>query len=97
MVCLLLALQWGGSTYAWSNWRIILLFLFFGLLGFAFAAVQIYMPETASIPPRIITQRSVFLAVCFTFFLAGSMLSLVYYLPIWCKPRVAPDAVHMIR
>lgn len=85
VVCLLLALQWGGAAYAWSNWRIIVLFVFFGLLGASFAAVQIYMPDTASVPPRIITQRTVFFATSFTFFLAGSMLCLVYYLPIWCK------------
>ncbi|KAL1879708.1 hypothetical protein Daus18300_001545 [Diaporthe australafricana] len=83
VVCLLLALQWGGSTYAWANWRIILLFVLFGVLGLAFAAVQTIMPDTASIPPRIIKQRTVFFAVSFTFFLAGSMLMLVYYLPIW--------------
>ncbi|KAJ0115293.1 hypothetical protein J7T55_012569 [Diaporthe amygdali] len=83
VVCLLLALQWGGSTYAWSNWRTILLFVLFGVLGLAFAAVQIIMPNTASIPPRIIKQRTVLFAVCFTFFIAGSMLMLVYYMPIW--------------
>lgn len=85
VVCLLLALQWGGATYAWANWRIILLFVLCGVLALAFAAVQILMPDTASIPPRIIKQRSVLFAVCFTFFIAGSMLMLVYYLPIWCK------------
>lgn len=85
VVCLLLALQWGGSSYAWANWRIILLFVLFGVLGFAFAAVQTTMPDIASIPPRIIKQRTVFFAVSFTFFIAGSMLMLVYYLPIWCK------------
>lgn len=85
VVCLLLALQWGGATYAWANWRVILLFVLFGVLGLAFAAVQILMPDTASIPPRIIKQRSVLFGVWFTFFIAGSMLMLVYYLPIWCK------------
>lgn len=85
IVCLLLALQWGGSTYPWNSWRIILLFVFFGVLAIAFSIVQILTPETASIPVRLITQRSVFLATCFTFFIAGSMLMLVYYLPIWCK------------
>ena len=89
VVCLLLALQWGGSTYAWSNWRIIFLFVFFGVLGAIFAGVQIKMPDTASIPPRIITQRTIFFATSFTFWLSGSMLTLVYYLPIWCKSRPA--------
>ncbi|KAK3044383.1 MFS sugar transporter, partial [Coniosporium uncinatum] len=26
VICLLLALQWGGSKYPWGNWRIIILF-----------------------------------------------------------------------
>lgn len=85
VVCLLLALQMGGSSYPWGSWRIILLFGFFGVLAICFAIVQILTPETASIPGRIITQRSVFFATSFTFFIAGSMLMLVYYLPIWCK------------
>lgn len=83
IVCLLLALQWGGSIYAWNSWHIIVLFVVFGILFVAFAIVQILTPDTASIPVRIITQRSVFLATMFTFFIAGSMLMLVYYLPIW--------------
>lgn len=96
VVCLLLALQWGGSTYAWGSWRIILLFGFFGVLAICFAIVQIMTPETASIPVRIITQRSVFFATSFTFFIAGSMLMLVYYLPIWCKsPRSRQVAVSL--
>lgn len=83
VVCLLLALQWGGSTYAWNNWRIILMFVLFAVLAIAFAAVQIFLPETATVPGRIITQRSVAFGASFSFFLAGSMLMLVYYLPIW--------------
>lgn len=94
VVCLLLALQWGGSAYAWGNWRIIVLFIFFGGLGLSFAAVQVYMPDTASIPPRLITQRTVILATSFTFWLSGSMLMLVYYLPIWCKSRLHAPALY---
>jgi MFS family permease len=41
VVCLLLALQWGGSTYAWSDPRIIILWVLFGLLMIVFAAVQV--------------------------------------------------------
>ncbi|KAF3042588.1 hypothetical protein E8E11_004187 [Didymella keratinophila] len=36
IICLLLALQWGGTTYAWSSWRIILLLVTFPLLFGAF-------------------------------------------------------------
>jgi hypothetical protein len=85
VVCLFIAFQWGGSTYEWDEWRIVLLLVVFALCTAAFIAVQILKPETASVPPRVIMQRSVAFGTGFTFFLAGSMLMLVYYVPVWCK------------
>ncbi|KAK5636418.1 hypothetical protein RRF57_012131 [Xylaria bambusicola] len=85
IVTLLIALQWGGSTYAWSNWRIILLFVLFGVLLFAFGAVQVYLPKTATVPVRIIRRRSILAATVFMFALAGSFLMAIYYLPLWCR------------
>lgn len=85
IVCLLLALQWGGSTYAWNNGRIIALFVLFGVLMMAFVSVQILMPETATIPARIITQRSILASTIFTFCGVGSMMMTIYFMPIWCK------------
>ncbi|KAF2968951.1 hypothetical protein GQX73_g4595 [Xylaria multiplex] len=83
IVTLLIALQWGGSTYAWSNWRIIILFVFFGVLLIAFCAVQVYLPKTATVPVRVIRRRSIWAATLFMFALAGSFLMAIYYLPIW--------------
>ncbi|KAJ2972132.1 hypothetical protein NUW58_g9247 [Xylaria curta] len=83
IVSLLIALQWGGSTYAWSNWRIIVLFGFFGILLIGFVAVQIFLPNTATVPVRIIRRRSIWAATVFMFALAGSFLMAIYYLPIW--------------
>ena len=40
IVCLLLALQWGGSTYPWRNSKVWGLFLGFGLLIAVFIALQ---------------------------------------------------------
>jgi len=85
VVCLFIAFQWGGSTYEWNEWRIILLLVIFAACTAAFVAVQILKPDTASVPPKVITQRSVAFGTGFTFFLAGSMLMLVYYVPVWCK------------
>lgn len=84
-VALLLALQWGGSTYAWSNWVTVMLLGIFTSCTIAFIASQMLKPDVAMVPPRVITQRSVAFGTSFTFFLAGSMLMLVYYTPIWCK------------
>ncbi|KAE8312999.1 major facilitator superfamily domain-containing protein [Aspergillus transmontanensis] len=83
IVSLLLALQWGGSTYSWSNSRVIALFVLFGVLILLFAAVQILRPETATIPARVITQRSMFCAALYTLFISSSMILMVYFLPIW--------------
>ncbi|UKZ47076.1 hypothetical protein TrVGV298_001290 [Trichoderma virens] len=82
-LCLLLALQWGGSKYDWSNWRIIFLFIMFGLTAIAFAIVQIKMPETASLPPKVITQRTMLAATFYMLFVAGAMMLLVYFIPLW--------------
>ncbi|KAG2161546.1 MFS transporter [Aureobasidium pullulans] len=59
IICLLLALQWGGSTYPWSSGRVIALFVVFGVLLAIFVSIQFYVGEKATIPPRIIKQRSV--------------------------------------
>ncbi|KAI0485983.1 MFS general substrate transporter [Xylaria cf. heliscus] len=83
IVTLLIALQWGGSTYKWSNWRIILLFVLFGVLLIAFGAVQVFLPKTATVPVRIIRRRSILAASVFMFALAGSFLMAIYYLPLW--------------
>ncbi len=41
MTCLVLALQWGGSVYPWSNPRVWGLLLGFGLLTILFIGLQI--------------------------------------------------------
>ncbi|OTA52369.1 MFS general substrate transporter [Hypoxylon sp. EC38] len=82
-ICLLLALQWGGSTYAWNNGRIIALLVVAGILILGFILVQIFLPKTATIPPRVFMQRSIF-AGFFTALCVGShSMIFTYYLPIW--------------
>lgn len=44
-VCLLLALQWGGSTYAWSDSKVWGCLLGFGLIMLAFITLQIYLQD----------------------------------------------------
>ncbi|OJJ44953.1 hypothetical protein ASPZODRAFT_153281 [Penicilliopsis zonata CBS 506.65] len=83
VVCLLLALQWGGNKYPWNNSRIIGLFIGFGLLTIIFAYSQIKLGERATLPPRILKQRSVAASLTFGLFFGGSFFLLVYYLPIF--------------
>jgi len=58
-VCLLLGLQWGGSVYRWDEWPIVMLFGIAATATVGFIAVRIIKPDTAMVPPKIITQRSV--------------------------------------
>ncbi|KAH7035706.1 major facilitator superfamily domain-containing protein [Microdochium trichocladiopsis] len=83
VVSLLLALQWGGSKFAWDSWRIILLLCLFGAGMIAFGTVQVLMPKTATVPVTIITRRSIFAGAVFMFCLAGSMLLIIFFLPLW--------------
>ncbi|KAI1758687.1 MFS general substrate transporter [Hypoxylon sp. FL1150] len=94
IVCLLLVLQWGGSTYEWNSWRIILLLVLFVVLFLVFASIQVYMPNTATVPARIITQRSIAAAALFMFALSAAMMMTIYYLPLWFQVIQGVSAVH---
>jgi len=83
VVCLLLALQWGGTKYAWSEGRIIALFVVFGILIIGFIGVQFWRQDSATVPPRIVKQRSIWSACWFAFCLGGYFFLLIYYLPIY--------------
>ncbi|EMC94196.1 hypothetical protein BAUCODRAFT_36667 [Baudoinia panamericana UAMH 10762] len=93
IVCLLIALQWGGSVYEYSNWRMIILYLFFGLLLVGFVLVQIFMQNVATIPARVIRNRSMIFGMLHTFCVSACMLSLTYFLPIWFQAIKGTSAV----
>jgi MFS family permease len=90
MVCLVLALQWGGSTYEWKSWRIIVLWVVFGLTAIVFGIIQVKMPKTASLPVKVITQRTMLAGAGYMVLFAGAMFLCIYYLPLWCMS--SPDS-----
>ena len=79
VVSLLLALQWGGAKYPWSNGRIIGLFVVFGVLIIGFIAVQIWKGERATVPPRIFMNRTVWACAWFGAMLGAAFFVMVYY------------------
>lgn len=82
IVCLLLALQWGGVTYSWKNSKVWGCLLGFFLLICTFTAIQLYKGETATIPPRILLkQRTVLACAIFSVFLSMGLYVHIYYLP----------------
>jgi hypothetical protein len=83
VVCLLLVLQWGGVQYPWNSARVIALLVLSGVLLIAFVIIQIHLGESATVPPRIIKQRSVAAGFFYTFCFGASMMVMVYFVPVW--------------
>ena len=94
MVCLILALQWGGSSYAWSSPKIIGLLATFSVLFITFVIVEALTPETAMAPTRVVLNRSVAGSMTFMFLLSGGMMSVIYYLTVWFQVVKGDSAMH---
>jgi MFS family permease len=78
IICLLIALQWGGTRYPWSNGRIIVLLIVFAVLITIFIIVQIYNKENATVPPRIISQRSMAFGSWYIFSVSNSRVWIIF-------------------
>ncbi|KAI0399016.1 MFS general substrate transporter [Xylaria palmicola] len=94
VISLLLALQWGGTTYPWSNGRIIGLFVVFGVLLVAFLFIQWHQQENATVPPRIFRNRTVMAGSFFAFSVGSAFFLFVYYIPIWFQAVQGVSAVN---
>lgn len=93
VTCLLLVLQWGGKEYPWNDGRIIGLLVGFGLLTVVFIGTQIWLGEKATLPPRIISQRTVASCCAFVVLFGGSAYLFMYYLPIFFQSIRGSSAI----
>ncbi|EUC27724.1 hypothetical protein COCCADRAFT_110934 [Bipolaris zeicola 26-R-13] len=83
LVCLSLALQWGGTKYKWGDGRVVALLVVFGVLFLSASGHQYWKGEKALFPTRLLRQRgfllSLFNGLCF----GGVQYAALYYLPTW--------------
>ncbi len=93
IICLLLALQWGGVTYSWANARVIVLLVLAGVLFVIFVVVQWWKGDNATVPGRIYVNRSIIAGSWFSFCNGGAMQTLFYFLPIWFQAIKHASAV----
>ncbi|KAI2616306.1 MFS general substrate transporter [Hypoxylon sp. NC1633] len=93
VVCLCLALQWGGFTYSWNDGRIIALLVIAFVLLVAFIFIQIWRPERAMVPPRVFIQRSIASGFFVSCGIGAHQTLLLYYLPIWFQAIEGDSAV----
>lgn len=94
LICILLALQYGGVTHAWNSSLVIGLLVGFGVLSAALVAAELWQGERAMLTPRIMRQRAVWSNGLWGFFITGAYFVTLYYLPIYFQSidNVSPIA-----
>jgi len=93
IVCLLLAMQWGGAEYPWNSARIIGLFCGAGAMLILFAGIQLWKGEGAILPPRLFRDRNILFAMAFAFCFGGAIFPLIYYLALYFQAIQGVTAV----
>jgi MFS family permease len=83
IICLLLAIQFGGKEYSWSSGVVIALFVLAGVFGTAFVGFSIWRGEKGTLPPSIVTQRSVLSGAIASIGIGSVLVLFAFYLPIW--------------
>lgn len=94
IVSLVLALQWGGSTYPWSAPKIIGLLVTFAVLFVVFMIYEVMTPKTAMVPHKVLMNRSIAGCMLYIFLLYGAMISIIYFLTIWFQAAKGYTAQH---
>lgn len=79
--------------YPWNNVRIIILFVLSGVLAIAFAAFQIWRKDDATIPPRIILQRSIASGTVFSLCVGEAFISMLYAMSFWFQAVKGTTAI----
>jgi len=93
IVCLILALQWGGTSYAWSSPRVIGLLVTFAITMVIFLIIEYLTPSTAMVPFRILLDRSVGSSMLYMILISGAMMSIIYYLTIFFQAAQSQSAL----
>ncbi|KAJ5343676.1 major facilitator superfamily domain-containing protein [Penicillium brevicompactum] len=95
IICLIFALQWGGSSYPWDSARIIALFVVSGVTFIVFLGIQAWQKDRATIPLRLMKNRNVWGAAWYGACISSAIFVFTYYLPIWfqaIKNKSATDS-----
>lgn len=79
IISLLLALQWGGTKYAWGSGQIIGLLVAFGVLILVFMGVQWRVGDRATVPPRLIKNRNIWGSAFYAIAIGAAFYILTYY------------------
>ncbi|TDZ34007.1 Efflux pump aflT [Colletotrichum spinosum] len=93
IICLLLALQWGGTEYPWKSATIIGLIVGFGLMTIIFIGIQFWQGDQGTLPPYLFKNRNVVCAMLFACFFGAAFFPLIYYLSLYFQAIQGVSAV----
>ncbi|CAI0654594.1 unnamed protein product [Colletotrichum noveboracense] len=93
IVCLLLALQWGGAEYPWKSAKIVGLFVGFCLMIIIFIGIQLWQGDKGTLPPYLFKNRNVVCAMLFACFFGAAFFPLIYYLSLYFQAIQGVSAV----
>ncbi|TNY20768.1 major facilitator superfamily domain-containing protein [Rhodotorula diobovata] len=83
----ILGLTWGGSTYSWSSFRV-LVPLILGLVGMvAFMLIERSFVKYPTVPFDILAHRNAILGYFATFLHSVAVLGVIYWLPVYFQMR----------
>jgi predicted MFS family arabinose efflux permease len=83
IICLILALQWGGTTKSWGSADVIGVLVGFGVILAIFVGIEIWLDDRALIVPRLMKKKTLALLALFQSANSGVFLMFLYYLPIY--------------
>ena len=93
VISYVLALHYGGQTYAWNSSQVVGLLVGFVVLSAAFAAWEWCQEDRAMVPFRLAGDRVYLVSSVFAFFFSGAYFLIIYYLPIYFQSidNVSPE------
>lgn len=93
IVCLLLALQYGGQKLPFRSATIIGLFVGSGGLLVVFGLTQWRRGERALLPPHVLANRSILFGACTLFLLGAANTIICFYIPFYFQGVRGVDAI----
>jgi len=83
VICLLLALEWGGVDYEWSSWQIILLFSLFAVFFVIFVIIELKFAKEPIIPPEIFKVRNINCMIVAVSLIGFAFMGSCTYIPLY--------------
>lgn len=83
VICLLLALEWGGVEYDWDSYQIIILFVLFAIFLVGFIIVEVKFAKEPIVPPQIFKIRNIVCMLCGVVLIGFAFMGTSTYLPLY--------------